>query len=375
MIIGIDASRIPTSEPTGTEAYSYYLIKNLAKIDNQNKYILYAPKTSDFLRSLPENFQTKIIPLPRLWTQVRLSLEMVINRDQIDVLFIPAHTVPFFHHERTVVTVHGLEYEYFPKSYPPRILREMKHMVKKSCRWADKIITISNTTKYDLKKIYKIPEDKIKVVYLGIDDREEEVSVKSSENILNKFNLNKGTYLLYVGRLEKRKNLVRTIKAFREIISKNNIPREMKFVLAGKPGYGVDEIHKVIRNSQLENEVLLPGYISEMEKQVLYNNARAFTFISLYEGFGLPLLEAMEAKLPIITSKKSALGEIIGNAGITVDPEQQDDISKGLEKVVNDEQARKEIVRKGTERLKDFSWEKCAKNTLGVLENVAIMKK
>ncbi len=375
MIIGIDASRIPTSEPTGTKAYSYYLIKNLAKIDRKNKYILYSPKTSDFLRCLPENFQIKVIPLPRLWTQVRLSLEMIKNRDKIDVLFIPAHTVPIFHHERTVVTVHGLEYEYFPKSYPPRILREMKHMVNKSCKWADKIITVSNTTKHDLEKFYKIPKDKINVVYLGIENQEEEVSEKSSENILKKFKLERSAYLLYIGRLEKRKNLVRAIRAFNEIKCKDKISSEMKFVIAGKPGYGTEEIHKVIRDSKLENEVLLPGYISEMEKQVLYNNARALIFISLYEGFGLPLLEAMEAKLPIITSKNSALGEIINDAGITIDPEQQDDISKGLEKVINDEQAREEIVKKGTERLKDFSWEKCAKNTMEILENVATRKK
>ena len=177
-------------------------------------------------------------------------------------------------------------------------------------------------------------------------------------------------YLLYVGTLQPRKNLVRAIEAF-GLLKRDST---LKFVIAGKKGWLYDEIFEKVKELNLENEVIFTGYVPDEDLPELYKNAKAFIFVSLYEGFGLPVLEAMSYGIPVLTSNTSSLPEVAGDAALLVDPENTEEIAKGMERLLTDEKLRQQLISKGKEQIKKFSWEKAAKETLQVLEEVAGLK-
>ncbi len=362
MTIGIDASRASIRQKTGTEVYSYNLIKHLAKCDHKNQYILYTNRALKFDFLLPKNFKVKVLPFLRFWTQIRLAWEMLIR--QPDILFIPAHTIPWIHPKNTVVTIHGLEYEHFPEAYSGFDLWHLRKSTRLASKWAKKIITISKNTKKDLIKFYGVKDEQVKVVHLGYQKYE----VRSKKYGVAETLRFPKPYLLFIGRLEKRKNLVRLVKAFARL--KNNKKIVHKLVLAGKPGYGYEQIKCSIKDLDLEKDVILPGYISDKDLPYLIKGADVFVYPSLYEGFGMPILEAMNLGVPVVTSNTSALPEIAGEAALLVDPKSPDEIAKAIYKLIEDEDFKDRLVRKGLKQAKKFSWEKCAKETLTVLESL-----
>jgi glycosyltransferase involved in cell wall biosynthesis len=230
MNIGIDASRAFTKEKTGTEEYSYQLIKNLTKMDLKNHQIfLYARKNPIINFNLPDNFKLRIISINRFWTQIGLASEMLKNKP--DILFVPSYAVPQIHPSKTVVTIHGLEYKYFPECYSlkEKLFLELNTLF--SIKWSSKIIVPSENTKKDLIKFYKVDSEKIKVVYHGANSIKYQVS-----NIKQDFK--KNFNILFIGRLEKRKNIVSLIKAF-ELFRRRHVdvsPAESncKLIIAGK---------------------------------------------------------------------------------------------------------------------------------------------
>jgi len=362
MIIGIDASRASIKQKTGTEVYSYNLIKHLAKCDHKNQYILYTNRALKFDFLLPKNFKVKVLSFLKFWTQIRLAWEMLIR--QPDILFIPAHTIPWIHPKNTVVTIHGLEYEHFPEAYSRFDLWHLRKSTRLASKWAKKIITISQNTKKDLIKFYGVRDEQIKVVHLGY--QKYEVRSKKYE-AAGTFRFPK-PYLLFVGRLEKRKNLVRLVKAFARL--KNNKKIVHKLVLAGKPGYGYEQIKCSIKELGVEKDVILPGYVLDKDLPDLMKNADIFVYPSLYEGFGMPILEAMNLGVPVVASNISALPEIAGEAALLVDPLNTDEIADAIWRVVTNKELKEDLVKKGLEQVKKFSWEKCAKETLIVLESL-----
>lgn len=356
MIIGIDASRASTRQKTGTEIYSYNLIKNLASIDQRNKYVLYTNRALKFDFLLPRNFKVKIMSFPRFWTQIRLAWEMLVN--QPDILFIPAHTIPWIHPKNTVVTIHGLEYEYFSKAYSKFNLWHLRKTTRLAVKWAKKIITVSENTKRDLIKFYGAKDDQVKVIHLGY----RKLTVKDRKLKIKK------PYFLFVGRLEKRKNLIRIIKAFAELKKDKEIPHQL--ILAGKPGYGYEQIKCSIKDLGLENEIILPGYISDDDLPYLLKKADIFLYPSLYEGFGMPILEAMSFGIPVITSNISSMPEIAGKAALLVNPKNSEEIAKAIWQILINKKLKENLIKKGREQIKKFSWEKCARETLELLESL-----
>ena len=365
MKVGIDASRAFGKERTGTEEYSYQLIKNLAMMDtSRHQIFLYARKNPLVDFDLPDNFQLKIISKERFWTQIGLASEMMMNKP--DVLFVPSYAIPQIHPAKTVVTIHGLEYRYCPECYSlkERLLLELN--TKSSIKWASKIITPSESTKKDLIKFYKVDEDKIKVIYHGVNSIKYQVaSIKRP----NKENFS----ILFIGRLEKRKNLVSLIKAFeffrRRHWSMSPSEKLCKLTLAGKAGFGFAEIKKAIQDSPFKKDVVLKSHVSEEEKSELYKNADLFILPSFYEGFGLPVLEAMSYGVPVICSNVSSLPEAAGNAALLIDPNNPEEIAEAMKKVFSDDDLREKMIEKGFENVKKFSWEKCARETMGEVES------
>lgn len=367
MIIGIDASRAFLRERTGIEEYAYQLISHLRDhISETHQVVLYVRSHQyDTVKkecfSIPKHWSIREISPSRFWTQVGLSWEMMLRTP--DVLFIPAHTVPFIHPKRTVVTVHGLEYERCPSAYSFLSRVYMRLAIRLSCRWTRTVIAVSKSTKRDLISFYNVLEQKITVVYEGCGSEKQDVNISktSSEVILSKFGIAHAPYFLYVGRLEERKNIVRIVRAF--ALFKKSYGTAHVLVLAGKPGYGYAHIQESIRSSDARADVVETGYISEEEKQVLLRSADCLLFLSLCEGFGLPILEAQSAGVSVVASNIPAISEVAGAGAFLVSPFDEEKISEAIFRAVSQNFERNDILKKGKVNTERFSWEQCARET------------
>jgi glycosyltransferase involved in cell wall biosynthesis len=280
-----------------------------------------------------------------------------------DVLFIPAHTVPIIHPKNTIVVIHGLEYEFCPEAYSRWERFYMRRVIKNSCRWAKKIIAVSKNTKRDLAELYGVWTDKIKVIYEGIS--------KNSPNPLFQRGSEKGKrkkFLLFIGRLEKRKNITGIVKAFEILKEKYNVPH--KLILAGGKGYGFKNAKIKTQKSKFRKDIILTGFISEEEKWKLLKNADVFLFPAFYEGFGLPILEAQSMGTPVVAGDNSSMREItnfllfpkgkIQSSALLVNPHNSQEIAEAAYKLISDKDLRNDIIERGYENIKRFSWEKCA---------------
>lgn len=377
MIIGIDASRAFLKRRTGIEEYSYQVIKHLRDtLPSDVKVILYVRKKLSYAGSrlrmttpeidfeLPGNWCVRALWAPRFWTQIGLSIEMLLHGP--DVLFVPAHTVPLIHPKKTVVTIHGLEYEFCKEAYSFWERVYMHYSIMFSCKVASTVVCVSENTKRDVMKLYQVAEEKIRVVYEGYErqsannNQQRTISDQRSVKSLEK------PYLLFIGRLEERKNIVRIIEAFEILKEKYQMPHEL--VLAGKPGYGYARIKQQITKSKYQSAIIEKGYVTEEEKWSLLQNADVSLFPTLYEGFGIPVLEAQSVGVPVVTSNISSLPEVAGDGAVFVDPVSAENMAEGVQKLLSDESLRNAIISKGRENIKRFSWEGCAKS-LSVLLN------
>jgi glycosyltransferase involved in cell wall biosynthesis len=362
MIIGIDASRAFRKNKTGIEEYSYQIIKHLRNNLKEEQVILYLdPRVNkkeyvDF--DLPEKWIIKFLRAPIFWTQIRLTLEMLFH--PVDILFVPAHTIPILHPKKSFVTIHGLEYEFCPRAYSYLGKLYMRWVIRNSCRWAKRIIAVSENTKRDLIRMYKVPEEKIEVIYNGISEKNPNIQCLIPNKISNtKYEILNTKYILFIGRLEERKNICGIIEAFEILKEKYNLPH--KLVLAGNFGYGDKEIRNKIENSKYKEEIILAGYIKDEEKWELLKRTDVFLFPTFYEGFGLPIIEAQSVSAPVITSNISSMPEVAGKGAILVDPKNPEEIAKAAHRLITDKELRDDIIEKGLENVKRFSWDKCAR--------------
>jgi len=359
MLIGIDASKVVKPFKTGTETYTIELLKALSKIDKENDYLLYSPKPlGGKIPALGKNFKERVIPFGRFWSQIRLSVEMMTKKP--DVLFVPAHTIPLIHPKKTIVTLHDLGFKHFPHLYSQKEILYHNWAMNVAVKRASHIIAISEFTKADLLQNYTINPDRITVVYEGYD---EELFRPVKEKKRDK------PYILFVGRLEEKKNIVKMIEAYAFLRKEPNIKHQ--FVLAGNPGFGYEKITEAISKlpKNIADDIILPGYVSQ-EKYVEYlKNADALFFCTRYEGFGLPPLEAMAAGVPVVASNRTSIPEIVGKAGLLVNPDKPYDMGVALSKLLNSTSLQKALVSKGLVRASMFSWKKCAEETLNVLKS------
>ena len=379
MRIGIDGSRAFIKNRTGIEEYSYQVIKHLAYRQtglvselSEHEIILYVRKDQKIDFILPKNWKVKIICFYYLWTQLGLSLEMLLH--PVDALFIPAHTVPCIHPVNTIVTIHGLEYELCPEAYSFLERIYMSCSIKNSCKWASSIIAVSNNTKLDLMRLYKVDSKKIQVIYescnnnfqFPISNFQSNPNVQNSNlEIDSKFKIQNSKFLLFIGRLEERKNVINIVNAFEILKEQYKIP--YKLILAGKAGFGYEKIKDRIIDSNCCKDIVELGYISEEKKWELLKNADVFIFPSFYEGFGLPILEAQSAGVPVVSSNVSAIPEVADGSALLVDPNNAEEIADAIYKLISDENFRNEIIKKGQMNIQRFSWEKCAREIENLL--------
>jgi glycosyltransferase involved in cell wall biosynthesis len=358
MKIAIDASRAFLHERTGIEEYSYQLIKHLRKPLKKYEVILYVRKGTqenvDF--KLPDSWKVQTLWFPRFWTYIRLSLTLLLHRP--DKMLVPGHIVPPIHPKDTVVVVHGLEYEVTPEAYSRYERMSMRRGIKNSCKWAKNIICVSNNTKRDLMRLYDVPKEKIRVVYEGVNSAVND-DIQSSINILNKYGIQKQQYLIFIGRLEERKNISNIIKAYE--IARKQFGLTQKLLLVGKAGHGWKNIRNEILEHPFADDIIVTGFVLNEEKWALFRNASVFVFPTNYEGFGLPILEAQQLGVPVITSNNSSLKEIGRDSVLLVNPKMPEDIACKMNALFTNNQLRQEIINRGFENIKRFDWDKCAR--------------
>lgn len=374
MIIGIDASRANRAFKSGTEWYSYNLILELSKIDSKNRYFLYTPnRLKGELAHLPQNFCEKVLSWPPkyLWTMIRLSFEMTISPP--DLLFVPAHIIPKISPKCTVTTIMDVGFRRYPALYTKTELKYHNYGLAQALKKATKIITISNFTKNEIISTCNVTDpSKIIVIYLGFSPKifnKEKKGTEKTYQILAKYGLSKNIpYILYIGRLEKKKNTLNLVKSFIYLKEKDkDLPH--KLVLVGKPGFGYDEIKKTIIESRKARDIIETGWVSENDLSYILASASLFVFPSFYEGFGIPLLEAMATGVPVVASRVASIPEICDNSALFFDPYSLEDIAGKIYKLIKDDNLRQTLTNLGIKRAQNFSWAKCAQKTLEVFNS------
>lgn len=348
-ILGIDASRSSIEKPTGVERYSSEIIQAILKESKDFDIKLYTPREIVFL---PHEKQI-VIPFKRLWTLVRLSFEMLMKKP--DILFVPSHVIPFFCPKRTFTTIHDIAFKKYPSAYRPMQRYYLDFAAKRAVTCAEKIIVPSQVVKNDLINIYKVPREKIRVIYHGKINLE---PVHNKERYLKKFGLKKrDKFFLYVGRLEKKKNIDTLVEAF-ELVQK--IYSNVKLVLAGSQSPGFKDLFK--------KNLVCAGYISEKELTSLLYYSSALILPSKEEGFGMPVLQAFESETPVICSYIPALKEVAGDAALFVNPDRAEEFAKAMIRILEEDDLAKNMVKAGRKRLGNFSWSKNAKILLELFQ-------
>lgn len=355
MLIGIDASRANRREKTGVEQYGYHVIRELAKIDSVNQYRLYTEEPlGPGLDNLPKNFESVVLPPRRFWSYTALSSEL--RKNPVDRLFIPSHIVPLVHPQHTVVTIHDLGFRHFRKSYSFYHYLNLHIGTWLSAKWAETIIVPSRAVATDVQEHYGVSSAKLAVIPNGYDPKMfDGLTATKVAEVMQHHNVT-DPYLLYLGRLEVRKNVERLIEAFYRLRDSGLFGGQL--VLVGNPGIGFDKIRSLI--GKRPGYVVHTGYLSDPERAALLRGARLLAFPSLYEGFGIPILEAFAAGTPVLTADRGATAEIAGNAALLVDPEDTEAIHKGLERLLAEPELVKSLVNKGAERCQQYSWQKTA---------------
>jgi len=376
MKIGIDCRTIlnpKLGERAGVGHYTHYLVKNIIRYDTRNEYVLFFDwRFRDMKEFERKNVTVKNFPfsqynkyLPFAYSHMLISAYLV--KEGLDLFHSPISSLPLTYPKKSIITVHDLAIYKNPAWFPSQIF-STKLLVPQSLRKADKIIAVSESTKKDLKQIFNIPAKKIKVIYEGATV--EKISVKNKGvDTLKRFKL-WPKFILFVGTLTPRKNIVNLIRAYKHLLTMEPGFTEYQLVLAGAKGYQNDKVFDEIKEQKLKKQIRYLGYITHNQKMELIKRATCFVFPSSYEGFGLPVAEAMALGTPVITSKASSLPEVAGKAALLVDPEHDHEIAKALKKVLSDKKVQARMIEKGKKQAKLFLWEKSAKETIQVYNSL-----
>ncbi|MDP3758537.1 MAG: glycosyltransferase family 1 protein [Candidatus Daviesbacteria bacterium] len=380
MKIWIDGYEANVPQRLGSSQVAFELICNLEKIDVENEYTILLPASP--LGDLPEErtgWKYKILRPKRLWTRIALPLALYTAKQKPDIFFSPTHYIPRFAPTKVkrVVTIFDLSFLHFPEMFIQKDLWQLKNWTKFSAENADHIITISKFSKDDICKQYKLIKEKITVAYPGYDTekfftRGESSFGRKVEEIKKKYGI-EGNYIMYVGTIQPRKNLIRLMEAFAGVVRDVS---GLKLVIIGKTegegkqGWMYEDTLQAPQKLGIESKVKFLGFVPTEDLSVLLSGATAFIQPSLWEGFGIPVVEAMATGTPVIVSNVSSLPEVVGKAGLLVDPYSVDQMEQAIRTIVSDKKLHQRYSKEGIARAKVFSWDKMAQEVLKVFEKI-----
>lgn len=355
MKIWIDGYEANVLQRLGSSQVAFELIKNFEKLDHENEYTVLLPDRP--LKDFPnerKGFQYKILKPKRLWTRIALPWAIFKAKEKPDIFFSPTHYIPRFSSVKKVVTIFDLSFLHFPEMFVRKDLWKLTNWTKFSANNADHIITISNFSKKDIQTQYKINPKKITVAYPGYDK-----NIFHPGNKISDY----GNYIIYIGTVQPRKNLIRLMEAVARITNLNLLIVG-KTGGKGREGWMFEETLVTPKRLGIEDRVKFLGYVPTEELGDLIRGAEALIQPSLYEGFGIPIVEAMACGTPVIVSNVSSLPEVVGRAGLTFDPYSIDQIEQAIRTILKDKKLRNKCIKLGLSQAKKFSWDKMAKTIL-----------
>ncbi len=374
MILGIDCSRYRCLQPTGVEVYTDHIVEGIVaksselamkeirlyvrtKVQEEKLKALFAGKSQS-------NITIRLLEHQKFWTLFWFTIEL--STHPIDALFVPSHTLPLMTPKRVLFTPHGIESAHVPGAYS-WLMRCYLAFSLRFAKWCDAhFIAVSKSVKKDLQEKFAVDERRISVIYHGYD-RQNPNNPKDLNGPKAPPDLFEGDYILNIGRLELRKNQLRLIEAFE--MTAAEFPK-VSLVLVGRDGFGADKIRARAQSSVVKDRIHVAGYLDREITARLFEKALIFAFPSLAEGFGIPILEAFDAGIPVLTSKGTATEEVAGDGALLCDPTSSDSIAQGLRFYLTDEKIRQEKIRLGRKRLEQFCWQKCSDETLAVLKEI-----
>jgi len=373
LVIGIDARGL-NNKKTGIATYIEEVVKKINCEKNTNtKYILYSNRDININVDLNENIVLKNYNKPAGTLWVYFCLPKILEQDNVDVFWGTQHLLPrrnrYTKSIKYILTVHDLAIHKLGNIGEWKNTLIQRLFLKRSCKNANKIMADSKATQNDIVEIFSIDEKKIQVVYLGTNFSDKyDLSKEEENNILKKFSIKDKNYLFFVSTIEPRKNIITLIKAF-ELLKQKQENKTLKLILAGGLGWKYQEIINAIENSRYKEDINLAGYISKEEKECLLKNAKCFVYPSLYEGFGLPILEAMAKEAIVVTSNISSIPEVAENAAIYFDNIYDHiELSEKIEEaMLINESERNKYINLGKKQVNKFTWEKCTAEILDVL--------
>ena len=363
MLIGVDGNEANQSERVGIGRYAMELLWQFYNFQIPNiKFQIYLKdKPRDHMPQERGGWEYKIVGPRAFWTQIGLPIDLFLHKKRPDVFFTPTHYAPRFCPIPSIVSIMDTSYLHYPEMFKKRDLYQLTSWTRYSINNATIVLTISKAARADIIKFYKVDPTKVVVTYPGIVMNK---NVQANQ-ILAKYGI-KPNFILYVGTLQPRKNLVRLIEAFHLLENKT-----LQLVIVGKKGWLYEDIFARVKELGLEDRVIFTGFVPDEELSTFYSEAKLITLVSLYEGFGLPPLEAMSYGTPAVVSNVSSLPEIVGEAGILVNPEDSSDIASGITKVLSmsdsDYNKQRELAKVQAAK---FNWSDTAKQTLDVLKSV-----
>lgn len=371
MVIGIDCSRAFVEDKTGTENYSYHLIKHMVRLPeaDQHQFVLFTrPKALIPGWVGKKNVQIRPIHWRYLWTQIGLAGETWKTR--LNVLWVPSHTLPILRKPgmATVVTIHGLEYQWLPEYRNWLQSWYLPLSTMYAAARATQLIAVSKFTRSQLHRQLHTDSKKVKVVYEGVE-KTKPLDQSTVDTILTKYGLQDKRYILFVGSVQPRKNLVALTRAFAQFTQRNG---EYKLVIAGGMGWMAEEVLRTPREVGISEKVVFTGRVADLVLHALYQGASVYAQPSVTEGFGLPIIEAMASGVPVVASDGGALPEVVQEAGLVVPlgKDFEKNLARGLERVIKSNQLRVMLVKAGKQRVSVLTWQKAAAETFKVLTNL-----
>jgi len=372
--IAIDAHSIGT-RLGGNESYAANLIEALAQIDSVNHYTLYVT-TAEAIDRYQQRWPNFLVRSTRPHTpliRIPLTLSAELRKHPVDVLHVQ-FTAPPFCPCPVVVSVHDLSFEHLPQTFHRRSRTQLRLTVRHSVRRAARVLTLSEHTRNDVIKTYGIPGAMIEVIPIAASPKFTPVlDDKELQRVRHNYRIT-SDYILSVGSIQPRKNLVRLVRSYTLLRDKLGADKLPKLVFVGKRAWLYDETLRAIEDARLGDSVILTGYVPESDLPALYSGAICFVYPSIFEGFGLPPLEAMQCGTPVIIGNRTSLPEVVGDAALAVDPFDVHAIADAIEQILNKPALREELRVRGLERAKIFDWQETARKTLRVYEQVANVK-
>jgi len=376
--IGIEATRA-NSKGRGIDRYTFNLIKTLSEIDKVNEYILFS-NNGELKKELGLRDNFKIEKLNKRFRMIRRSgfswIGKIYFRD-LDLFHFPNSDIWHSKYCKTIVTIHDLAPLHFPDKFfvSEKFYNNYKKCLKYIRKNADYILTVSDYSKEDIANKLNFPTERIIRIYNGIDSKFHKID---NNNEILEFTKRKlslpSKFILFVGGLDFRKNVETLIRSFKFVVEDANYIN-YKLIIVGKAPFKKDKFYPpleiISKELSLDKNIIFLREINDEELVVLYNLATLFVFPSIFEGFGFPPLEAMACSCPVICSNRCSLPEVVGDAGILVDPNDDENLAAVVKQLIHSPQLRTELVRRGMDRVKLFSWENCARNTIAIYKQLA----